>query len=429
MTFRSRTFLAVGTTCVLLVGLMSAAPFASACERSGKHCYILIESGTATDEAGVADIETSQMNAVPEGDRMQNEQWTWFESSTHPWVEVGDTIGSIGYRPEGSKEGSGPHYVTSPVYFWAYFPDGEYPYTGAQEWDLGSGPTLGDFFEATEVAEGGGGWCAKINNVQMGCGGGFPTYATGIQSGLELAANIPPENLNNTNSATTEIYKMNTKGELLAPSVIEVRHNLTAGAEWCYQWPVDGHNNWLDFGTGSFSCSQKTNVVAAPLATATPLTARLTEANAAAATPPVINSGQPNEGYKPEKGRMLSRRELKAAAAAVAEVDGADGAPSSIETVPTTLRKAAAVVSSENAPPATTSAAMEQWWESDVDLLVLHGHFTLETMPIARWATGAPTGSVLDVILDAHTGAVDSIRVGNEAPGTLSALGAVAKLQ
>jgi hypothetical protein len=75
------------------------------------------------------------MNAIPKGDRINNEQWTFFKAGVSSWVEVGDTIGTVGLA-----HGFGVHYVTSPVYFWAYFPDPEYPYTGAEEWDFGKWP-------------------------------------------------------------------------------------------------------------------------------------------------------------------------------------------------------------------------------------------------------------------------------------------------
>jgi hypothetical protein len=52
----------------------------------------------------------------------------------------------------------------------------------------------------------------------MGCGGGFPIYAHYITGGMEVGAEIPPENLNGTNSGTVETYKLNLKGELVATS-------------------------------------------------------------------------------------------------------------------------------------------------------------------------------------------------------------------
>jgi hypothetical protein len=79
--------------------------------------------------------------------------------------------------------------------------------------------------------------------------------------------------------------------------------------------------------------------------------------------------------------------------------------------------------------PASTSPEMMRWWNSEADLLVLHGHFTLNTTPRASWATGAPSGTVLDVIIDAHTGAVEATRVAEESPETLSSLDSVTRLQ
>jgi hypothetical protein len=377
------------------------------------HCYVQITSYTTQDEASIVDIESSLMNAIPEG-RMQNEQWTGFSGSS-AWVEVGDTIGAIGYRPPGSNGGSGPHYVTSPVYFWAYFPDGTYPFTGAEEWDLGNGPALGAWFEATEVAEGGGGWCAKINNVQMGCAGGFPTYSNYTTAGMEVAG-IPPANLNDSNSGTVEMYQMNLKGEVFSPTA-QFDSNLTGTHEWCYETPVASHSNWLDFGTGLPPCGpgqQHTDVLAS-------------EPEGSAASHEVT-AALPNQGYQTPTGGMLTNTQLRSASVAISSMIGDDPSPTAVETVSTPLEDAATVMNpSFKAPP--TTPEMSQWWKSTADLVVLHGQFTLNTMPVTSKTTSAPSGSVLDVVLDAHTGAIEATRISEAAPTALSSLGPVSRLK
>jgi hypothetical protein len=377
-------------------------------ETENNHCYIQITSAQYQSEAGIADIESSQMNSVPSPGRMQNEQWTHFAGS-NAWVEVGDTIGLIGYRPPGSSGGSGEHYVTSPVYFWAYFPDGAPPYTGAEEWDLGSGPGLGSWFEATEVAEGGGGWCAKINNVQMGCDGGFPTYANGMTSGVEIAG-VAPGSLNGSNSGTSEMSLMNLQGQVFAPaSGVET---YTGSHEWCYEWPVGGHENWLDFGTGLPPCApgQKQSIVGKR------------EPGLKEASP---TSAAPNADFEPETGPTMSSSQLRTAALAVSAAVGHDPSPAGIEAASVTVKQAASAMSPTSSVPASTSPQMKQWWNSQADLVVLHGSFTLPGMPRASGATGVPSGSVLDVVLDAHTGAIEATRISGRAPSSIAALGAV----
>jgi hypothetical protein len=406
-----------------------SAPDAYACEAGPKkehHCYIQISSGSVEDEAGIADIESSQMNAVPGGDRIDNEQWTFFKTGISPWVEVGDTIGSIGYGA-----GSGAHYVTSPVYFWAYFPDPEPPFTGEEEWDLGNGPGLGSWFEATEVAEGGGGWCAKINNVQMGCGGGFPTYAHYITGGMEVGANIPPENLNGSNSGTVETYKLATKDELISTSS-SLELIAPGGVEWCYEFPVGGHYNTLDFGTGTPPCGHHTNVLVGGVQSNDLLSAAgatEAEAEAPASSVPAVTTPRPNEGYVAPTGATLSATQLGSAGLALSSAIGSDSSPTGVESATGTLQQVASVMNPKLDVPVSTSPEMKQWWNSQADLLVLHGHFTLNSAPMASWATGAPSGAVLDVIIDAHTGAVEATRIAEEAPASLSSLGAVTRLR
>jgi hypothetical protein len=419
--------LLLGVVCTLALSVSDAY----ACEVGvGKehHCYIQIKSGSLENEATIADIESSQMNAIPKGDRLDDEQWTTFASAAKkPWVEVGDTIGSIGAVP-----GSPPHYATSPVYFWAYFPDGESPYTGAEEWDLGSGPGLGSWFEATEVAAGGGGWCAKLNNVQMGCAGGFPTYANYIIGGMEVAANIPSENLNGTNSGTVETYKLNLKGELIETSD-NVEPIAPGGVQWCYEWPVAGHGNWLDFGTGAPPCAsgqKHTNVVVGGAQNASLLAVGQTEGEPGTVAPGLVSTGAlPNEGYVAPTGAVLPATQLRSTGLTLSSAIGGEPSPTEIESATATLQQAASAMNPRLTVPASTSPEMKRWWNSQADLLVLHGHFTLGSMPRASWANGAPSGTVLDVIIDAHTGTVEATRVAEEAPASLSSLGSVTRLQ
>lgn len=397
------------TFAAFAAGLALNAPLAFGCTRT-KHCHVLIESKASTFEAGIADIESSLMTALPGDDFISNEQWTLFSTETEPWVEVGDTTGI--YYFEGEK-----HYTGVPLYFWAYYPDGKKPYTGAQEWYLTTGPGLGQWFEATEVAEGDDGWCAKINNIEMGCGGGFSEYATWIESGLEIDAEIPPEDLNNTNSATSEIYELNLEGHLIEPAVKTPKPK-TPGVTWCYQWPVDGHATWFDYGTGPPPCSsgqETTNTIA--------LAGRSLEAGDALAWAPTIEAAEPEETYETSTGPELSSTQLVSDADRVVDAEG-DSMPKYAELVRTTLGQAASVVD-PSFSVASSSPGMSRWWNSDVAVVVLHGDFSVPSAAMAPRAEGVPSGTVLDLIVDSHTGALDSIRIDDKAPVSLDSLGLV----
>lgn len=71
------------------------------------------------------------------------------------------------------------------------------------------------------------------------------------------------------------------------------------------------------------------------------------------------------------------------------------------------------------APASATAAAIEA---SEVDVITMHGHFTLTN---ARVPPGepAPEGSVLTVVVDAHTGELEARGVSEEEDSGLAALG------
>jgi hypothetical protein len=59
--------------------------------------------------------------------------------------------------------------------------------------------------------------------------------------------------------------------------------------------------------------------------------------------------------------------------------------------------------------------------ESDVDVIVLHGDFALHTAPRPSEAK-VPTGSVLTIVVDAHTGEVRARQLSDDAPAATSSM-------
>jgi hypothetical protein len=140
------------------------------------------------------------------------------------------------------------------------------------------------------------------------------------------------------------------------------------------------------------------------------------------------------------------------AAAALSAVAGADGAPTlgargvagiarhaaqqwgerhphSLEFVTASLGAAKDVVGG-NAPaqPAPPDPAASQGAaSSEVDVIAVWGHFTANASP-PRGAK-APTGTVLELIVDAHTGAIETRALYHRVPVPLSRLGTVRRLE
>lgn len=104
-------------------------------------------------------------------------------------------------------------------------------------------------------------------------------------------------------------------------------------------------------------------------------------------------------------------------AAAVAS----EPSPSDMRAVNTTLRSALTVNPRETLPPAP-NASTEAFEKSEVVVVTMRGQFTLHTASVPA-GQSAPTGSVLTLILDAHTGKIEGTELANTEAQGISALG------
>jgi hypothetical protein len=134
------------------------------------------------------------------------------------------------------------------------------------------------------------------------------------------------------------------------------------------------------------------------------------------------------EGYTPATGPTLSDAQLqKIAQEAAQNAEDGQAASGTVQTAQTSLKTALSAIEPNGTIPATQNTGYADLLQSSTDLIVMHGQFTLTNAPRPP-KTAAPTGSVLEIIIDAHTGWVDGLRVGNRAATDLSKLGAVTTL-
>ena len=402
--------------CSIGAGAVGIASFASPARASvcsateTGHCYALIEN-YSTFEGTWVDLLTSADDVYgwEKTDRMQNETWASFPDEG--WVEVGNTTGYIA---------KGVH-TSTPVYFYAR----EEPVGAANfyEYNFTNGPTIGSWFYVQEQDEGNGTWCAWINGGEVYCVAGLPLFSNRQESGLETAANIQPYNYGTTYTWGMELGT----GDWSTWNAPRYSNGNTLHEYdgYCI-FPVQGSSSWekgAAFGTpnGNPSClpNQEGALKGVVSGEAPP-------------TPPGVPAGpgtvaQPapaESGYTAPSGALLTDRGLEELADSTAQEDGGHALTGTVQTVQASLKSAITKIDPSSTSVAAASVGYTNWLDSTVDLMVLHGNFTLADAPRPVEAA-PPAGKVLDLIVDAHTGAVIGIHTSNAAPSDLSSLGAV----
>jgi hypothetical protein len=123
-----------------------------------------------------------------------------------------------------------------------------------------------------------------------------------------------------------------------------------------------------------------------------------------------------------------SKPDLEAVALGAARSDG-DSSPTEQQTVETTVANGATTLSPPGSKAPTESAQAREMLSKKAHLVVLHGHFTLSSVPLRRGASD-PTGSVLSFVVEEATGAIVFTALTNHAPSlqSLQALGPVSDI-
>ncbi len=383
---------------------------AQACsQEENQHCYSIIRSRHEFEGTWV-DILTSADNVTGwnKGDFVQNETWASFSGGG--WVEVGDTTGLVDWG-----------HTQTPVYFYA----GEYPAGGQHYYEgaFSTGPSIGQWFWVQEQDEGNGTWCVWINGGETQCVSGRPLFTSAVEAGLEAAVDYPV-----TNDGTAFAWAMN-KGTGAWSSWAPESYEWT-GNYCVYGVPWEPNSGLGDPGgsgltasgmvfstpTSNPYCKKRGSVLTAPLAGVGGVATTTEMAKPVAA------------GYTPASSSTLSSLQLHAIAQGVAKNAGDEEAASgTVQAVAVPLKTAMTAIEPTTSFPSSVETGYANLLQSSTELVVMHGHFKLATAHVPH-GVAAPTGTVLEVVIDTHTGWVDGLGLGESAATDLSQLGPVENL-
>ncbi len=126
--------------------------------------------------------------------------------------------------------------------------------------------------------------------------------------------------------------------------------------------------------------------------------------SASAGTAPATPAHEPFAGYVTPSGPELSTETIEGIARENAK-DAGEPNPSAMSVGKGSLEEAMRTVDPSTVIPESPSAGYRAMLATPVDLVVMHGQFTLSDASVPR-GDRAPTGSVLDLTIDSHSGAV-----------------------
>ncbi|MBA3808531.1 MAG: hypothetical protein H0X28_09095 [Solirubrobacterales bacterium] len=124
--------------------------------------------------------------------------------------------------------------------------------------------------------------------------------------------------------------------------------------------------------------------------------------------------------YEAPKGPVLADTQVTSIARQVASLAHVS-APSEVRAVDTSLRSAMEV-DPHNVLPSAPDPGMAALEASEVVVVTMRGDFVLDNARVPQ-GQPAPTGSVLTLILDAHTGQVEGRAVSDDVARGVAALG------
>lgn len=131
-------------------------------------------------------------------------------------------------------------------------------------------------------------------------------------------------------------------------------------------------------------------------------------------------------GYQAPTGPLVGVQAVLAIAPTAAKNAG-DPAATGIAAVQTTVAKGLAAMSPSYQGPTGASPGLAAYMNNPAYLVVMHGHFALPTSSLPSGGAH-PTGTVLEVLIDAHSGHAESLSLSKAVATPLSRLGAVTAL-
>jgi hypothetical protein len=139
---------------------------------------------------------------------------------------------------------------------------------------------------------------------------------------------------------------------------------------------------------------------------------------------PESQAPPPLTGYQSSSGPVLADEQIAQIAGKVASEAG-DEDPS-MTAVDTTLKSA--IETDEGAKALGSTPAMAALEQSEIVLVILRGHFRLTSASVPR-GHATPTGEVLTLAIDAHTGWIDTRELSEAAAPGIASLGTPRTLQ
>lgn len=401
-----------GLSALLLMCVTAAPSSASPCPPlpNNDHCYAIAYWMMGPEYEKVqgqyAGVTISQV-AVPgaaSGDRINNEMWTAFGPGTY-WIENGIYVG----HEYGTFDKTGDTTSTEPLWFYALKAQ-----IGYIERDYTYGPSVGSGWWIYNLAEGNNTWCVYFDNAQAACydPSGFETYSKDIEEGLEDYYNETAPVNNGT---------MIGEGEWTDATWHSWNQaSYYASPGFCAEKP-----NNPDYALGSLVYSTAPCEGAAALLNSGSETTTRPQSLTSGTVPAVIPGAAPvAPSYSTPSGPAKSTAELMTVAVGVA-VEAGDAKATLAGGVKTSLgmmtASLAPYVGASGASPLSTYDSSEVAW------VELHGSFKLAHAAVPQ-GQSEPTGTVLDVGVDAHTGRVDLIALTNsDKTSQMGSLGAMIK--
>lgn len=386
-----RLSIILSLTIMFAVGLIMGLPTSSFACNTTTHCYAIdnwSELGTAglnlnmkTDEAYVPN---------PKVDRMQNEAWAIFNNGG--WVEAGGTTGYIGYN----------HPKVEPGFVYFEAADNGYEYS---ETDQPNGPGGGNYWNIDihyAPSYNPPGWYIRQNNQQMVTYPNLPSIAYRLNGGLEETnSNIVNWGTANglawwdANTGALHTTGWGIEPETVGPTCFYMPSQTTFNFK-ASSPPCNGTYGPMQGGNEASSGATESSQAEAPYASGTVTT----------------GSEQSQSGVEGFARELASKYSAEAI--------------SSQESVKTTARSAIEAPGFTEMPTSAASSAMREWLGSDAYLEILKGSFTMQDVPRPE-GHAAPHGTVLSLVIDAHTGQLVSRTLSNTTPSSaaLAKLGTV----
>jgi hypothetical protein len=368
--------------------------------------------------AGVT-ISQASVPGAASGDRINNEGWTLFGNGDPAyWIEDGIFVG----HEYGTFDKTGKTSSTEPLWFYAVNLDDGSEKGGYLERDYTYGPSVGSGWWFYHLAEGNNTWCVYFENSQAACydPSGFETYTKWMQEGLEDYYNETAPVNNGTMIGEGE-WNNGTWHNWEGSSGNQTKYFASPG--FCAEMPGGGGYGLgaLVYSTGSCGGDALVEGLATMASPAKAQSVTMTEGHLPGVIPGATANPAPR--YNPPTGTTMNASELTAIAKRVAAEAG-DESPSQVVGVRTNL----GLMSGSLAPQLQTStgSSVATYEASEVEWVELHGSFALPEAQVPH-GQGTPTGSVLDVGIDTHTGHVDLIALTHTTKtAQMEALGSVA---